>query len=69
MVGFFTLNPDEELAIDDIAAKFVEPGDSRNIHAQLAASLDHDLLRYESSTAVYRKGAFFEALPGREDER
>lgn len=56
VLGFFTLNPDEELTIEDIAMKFVEPGDSRNIHTQLMAACDHDMIEFDPEDDVYRKG-------------
>lgn len=56
VLGFFALNPDEELTIEDIALKFVEPGDSRNVHTQLMAACDHDMIRYDPDEDVYRKG-------------
>lgn len=56
VLGFFALNPDEELTLQDIVAKFVEPGDSRNIHGQLMIACDNDMLIYDPSGDVYRKG-------------
>ena len=56
VIGFFTLNPDEELSLDDIVSKFVEPGDSRNVHSQLIAACDHDMLVYTPEDDTYRKG-------------
>ena len=56
VLGFFALNPDEELTLDDIAAKFVDPGDSRNVHSQLMAACDHDMLVYDPQDDLYRKG-------------
>lgn len=56
VIGFFALNPDEELSLEDIAAKFTEPGDSRNLHTQLMAACDHDYLIYEPEEDVYRQG-------------
>lgn len=56
VLGFFALNPDEELTIEDIALKFVEPGDSRNVHTQLMAACDHDMIRYDPDEDVYRRG-------------
>ncbi|MGB3069782.1 MAG: hypothetical protein WBC18_14605 [Ottowia sp.] len=42
--------------MEDIAAKFTEPGDSRNLHTQLMAACDHDYLIYEPEHDVYRQG-------------
>jgi len=56
VLGFLARNPDEELTLDDIVAKFVHPGDSRNVHTQLMAALDHDMLTYDPEADVYRKG-------------
>jgi hypothetical protein len=56
VLGFLARNPDEELTLDDIVAKFVQPGDSRNVHTQLMAALDHDMLTYDPDGDVYRKG-------------
>lgn len=57
VLGFLARNPDEELTLDDIVAKFVHPGDSRNVHTQLMAALDHDMLTYDPEGDVYRKGS------------
>jgi len=56
VVGYFTLNPKEELSLDDVITKFVQPGDSRNVHTQLAPALDHELLDYDAKTGYYRLG-------------
>lgn len=56
VIGFFTLNPGEELTLDDIIAKFVDPGDSRNVHTQLMVACDHDMVVYDPEEDVYRKG-------------
>lgn len=56
VIGFFTLNPDEELGLDDVISKFVSPGDSRNVHTQLAPALDNELLDYDAKTGNYRLG-------------
>ncbi|MDR6767695.1 hypothetical protein J2W88_002976 [Acidovorax delafieldii] len=56
VLGFLARNPDEELTLDDIVAKFVHPGDSRNVHNQLMAALDHDMLTYDPEGDLYRKG-------------
>lgn len=56
VLGFLALNPHEGLTLDDIVAKFVQPGDSRNVHTQLMAALDHDMLTYDPDGDVYRKG-------------
>lgn len=56
VLGFLTLNPREQLSFEDIVAKFVDPGDHRNVHHQLMAACDHDLLAYDPDEEVYRKG-------------
>lgn len=37
-------------------AKFVTPGDTRNVHRQLMAACDHDMLQYTPADDVYRNG-------------
>lgn len=56
VLGFFVHNPDEELSLEDITLKFVDPGDSRNVHSQLIAACDHDMLIYTPEDDTYRKG-------------
>lgn len=64
VIGFFALNPDEELTVSDVIEKFVGPGDTRNVHTQLMAALDHDMLLWDSDDEVYRKGPI-DMPPGR----
>lgn len=56
VLGFFALNPDEELTLEDIVLKFVHPGDNRNVHTQLMAACDHDMLVYCPEEESYKKG-------------
>ena len=58
VLGFLTRNPGEELTVDDIVAKFVQPGDSRNVHAQLTAACDAEYLSWEdhSDGGAYKLG-------------
>jgi hypothetical protein len=56
VVGFFALNPDECLSLEDVIEKFVDRGDTRNVHGQLMAALDHDLLAWDGRLGVYSRG-------------
>lgn len=56
VIGFFALNPDQELSLDDIVTKFVDEGSSRNIHSQLIGALDADMLDYDPAANSYRRG-------------
>lgn len=57
VVGFFALNPDEALALDDIVAKFVDADDFRNVHGQLKHAVSAGLLSWSPAQALYSKGA------------
>lgn len=53
---FLALHPGASLALADVAAKFVEPEDGRNIHTQLMIACDHDMLTYDPEHDTYSKG-------------
>lgn len=57
VVGFLALHPSASLTLADVAAKFVEPGDGRNIHTQLMIACDHDMLTYDPEQDTYSKGS------------
>ncbi|MDH4449909.1 MAG: hypothetical protein QE265_04865 [Rhodoferax sp.] len=57
VVGFFTLNPEEELTLEDISSKF--SCTRNNIHTQLSLATKHGLLvqaRNEDGDYIYRAG-------------
>jgi len=56
VIGFFALNPDEELTLDDVAAKFVGPNDSLPIHTRLMPAIDSQFLDWNSERGVYTRG-------------
>lgn len=56
VVGFFARNPKEVLTLDDVIEKFVQPGDARNVHHQLAPAYDHELLNYDAKNGFYSLG-------------
>lgn len=56
VVGFLALHPSASLTLADVAAKFVEPEDGRNIHTQLMIACDHDMLTYDPEQDTYSKG-------------
>lgn len=56
VVSYFALHPDEALTLEDVIEKFVPPGDFRNVHTQLSPALDSDLLTWDRTAEVYRKG-------------
>ncbi|WP_212644885.1 hypothetical protein [Delftia sp. PE138] len=56
VLGFLALHPSASLTLADVAAKFVEPEDGRNIHTQLMIACDHDMLIYDPEQDSYCKG-------------
>lgn len=56
VVGYLALHSGASLSLADVAAKFVEPGDVRNIHTQLMIACDHDMLTYDPEQDTYSKG-------------
>jgi hypothetical protein len=56
VLGFLALHPSASLTLADVAAKFVEPEDGRNIHTQLMIACDHDMLTYDPEQDTYSKG-------------
>ncbi len=56
VLGFLALHPGASLTLADVAAKFVEPEDGRNIHTQLMIACDHDMLTYAPEQDTYSKG-------------
>lgn len=56
VVGFLALHPSASLTLAEVAAKFVEPEDGRNIHTQLMIACDHDMLTYAPEQDTYSKG-------------
>lgn len=56
VVGYLALHSGASLSLADVAAKFVEPGDVRNIHTQLMMACDHDMLIYDPEQDSYCKG-------------
>lgn len=63
VVGWFALNPDRSLSLDNVIEKFVAHGDTRNVHSQLIVALDHDMVQYDPETGLYTKGPV--DMPGR----
>lgn len=53
---FLALYPSASLTLAEVAAKFVEPEDGRNIHTQLMIACDHDMLTYDPEQDTYSKG-------------
>nr|WP_180318007.1 hypothetical protein [Delftia acidovorans] len=53
---FLALHPSASLTLADVAAKYVEPEDGRNIHTQLMIACDHDMLIYDPEQDSYCKG-------------
>lgn len=58
VLSYFALHPEEVLRVEDIAAKFLNLADSRNVHVQLVAACDHDMLVWDHGSfgGVYTKG-------------
>lgn len=58
VLSYFALHPEEVLRVEDIAAKFLNPADCRNVHVQLVAACDHDMLVWDHGSfgGVYTKG-------------
>ena len=56
VLGFLALHPCASLTLADVAAKFVDPEDGRNIHTQLMIACDHDMLTYDPEHDTYSKG-------------
>jgi hypothetical protein len=56
VLGFLALHPCASLTLADVAAKFVDPEDGRNIHTQLMIACDHDMLTYDPEQDTYSKG-------------
>lgn len=56
VVGYLALYPSASLTLAEVAAKFVEPEDVRNIHTQLMMACDHDMLIYDPELDTYSKG-------------
>lgn len=56
VLGFLALHPSASLTLAEVAAKFVEPEDGRNIHTQLMIACDHDMLTYAPEQDTYSKG-------------
>lgn len=56
VLGFLALHPSASLTLADVAAKFVDPEDGRNIHTQLMIACDHDMLTYDPGQDTYSKG-------------
>lgn len=57
VMGYLALHPGASLTLAEVAAKFVEPEDGRNIHTQLMIACDHDMLFYDPEQDSYCKGA------------
>lgn len=57
VLGYLALRPGASLALAEVAAKFVEPEDGRNIHTQLMIACDHDMLTYDPENDTYSKGS------------
>ncbi|WP_416820276.1 hypothetical protein [Delftia tsuruhatensis] len=53
---YLALHPGASLTLAEVAAKFVEPEDGRNIHTQLMIACDHDMLTYDPENDTYSKG-------------
>lgn len=56
VLGYLALRPGASLTLAEVAAKFVEPEDGRNIHTQLMIACDHDMLIYDPEQDSYCKG-------------
>ena len=56
VLGYLALRPSASLTLAEVAAKFVEPEDGRNIHTQLMIACDHDMLIYDPEQDSYCKG-------------
>lgn len=56
VLGYLALHPSASLTLAEVAAKFVEPEDGRNIHTQLMIACDHDMLTYDPEHDTYSKG-------------
>lgn len=56
VLGYLALRPGASLTLAEVAAKFVEPEDGRNIHTQLMIACDHDMLTYDPEQDSYCKG-------------
>lgn len=56
VLGYLALHPSASLTLAEVAAKFVEPEDGRNIHTQLMIACDHDMLTYAPEQDTYSKG-------------
>lgn len=56
VLGYLALRPGASLTLAEVAAKFVEPEDGRNIHTQLMIACDHDMLIYNPEQDSYCKG-------------
>ena len=57
VLGYLALRPGASLTLAEVAAKFVEPEDGRNIHTQLMIACDHDMLIYDPEQDSYCKGS------------
>jgi hypothetical protein len=56
VIGYFALNPDATLTLDDVLTTFVPSGSAQNVHTQLMDAMDHGMVVWLPERAVYIKG-------------